>query len=339
MSTAEQITPRGELVPAATLCAVLSFFAAWTLGTHLVALIGLPFRALYVVLAAALCCAALALRSSRSVARLFVPGRLLLPRVSLDADVLGSFGGRWLLVAATLAILFVAAAGIDYKRSQFLPLWVLCLLTAALALWQSGVGGGALRLTGGEARRGGMPVGLGTALVITALLAFYYLTSVPDADDSLFLNFAVGAIRDRHAVFAHDTMLGLPGLAFIKSTYRLESYQLLAAVVSDLSGLPVIVSAHAVLPALAIILAGSILVLVHRALLGRDWMVGVAAHLLWLIVLDGALESYGYHALPRFFQGKAPFVTAMIPLLVSLTVLSARERCARAAASFSTRRP
>lgn len=316
----------GELVPAAIFCAALSFFAAWTLGANVVALFGLPFRALYAVLALALCAAVLALPGSRSLARLFAPGAVLLPRVSLDAAVLGRLGTRWLLIAAALAIVFVAAAGMQYKRSEFLPLWALCVLTAGLALARSGVRGGVLRLSGGVARKAGMPLGLGTLLVIAALLTFYYLTSIPDADDSLFLNFAVGAIRDKGAVFAHDTMLGLPGLAFIKSTYRLESYQLLAAVVSDLSGLPVIVSAHAVVPALSIILAGSILVLVHRALLGEDWLVGVAAHLVWLIVLDGALQSYGYHALPRFFQGKAPFVTAMIPLLLVLTTLSTRQR-------------
>jgi hypothetical protein len=316
----------GELVPAAIFCVCMGFFAAWTVGANLVALAALPFRALYLVLASAVCAAALALRSCRSVARLFRPGPLLLPSVSLDAAALATLGAGWRLVAAVIGILFVVAAGVQYKRSQFLPLWALCLLTAGLALWRSGVGCGVLRLTAGTARPGGMPVGVGTALLIAALLTFYYLTSVPDADDSLFLNFAVGALRHRDAVFAHDTMLGLPGLALIKSTYRLESYQLLAAIVSDLSGLPVIVSAHAVVPALSIILAGSILALVHRALFARDWLIGVAVHLLWLIVLDGALQSYGYHALPRFFQGKGPFVMAMIPLLVVLTTVSVRER-------------
>jgi hypothetical protein len=158
------------------------------------------------------------------------------------------------------------------------------------------------------------------------MLAFYFLTSVPDSDDALYLNFAVGALRNRQHVFAHDTMLGSPALQFIKSTYRLESYPLLAAMVADLTGLRVLIAAHAVIAALALVFAGATLVLLHRALLGTYWLFGVVAHLAFLLALDGALQSYGSHGIPRFFQGKAPFVTVMVPVLFVLTVVAVRSR-------------
>jgi hypothetical protein len=315
-----------EAIPAAIFSAGIAFFCVWTLGTNVVALASLPFDALYVVLVLALCAAVLALRGSSAVEHLFSPGRLSLPRVSLELGGVASLERRTVLAGAGLFLLFAVAAGAQYKTNQFLPLWFLCLLTAVLAIFRTGVAGCVVRLTACPPHGGGVPVGIGTLLVIGGMLAFYYLTSIPDSDDSLFLNFAVGAIRNRGAVFGYDTMLGLPGLAFIKSTYRLESYQLLTAIVSDLTHLPVIVTAHAVVPAFALVFAASVLVLIHRTLFAEDWFVGVAAHLLWLVILDGAMQSYGYHSVPRFFQGKAPFVTAMVPLIAILTILAVRER-------------
>jgi len=162
-------------------------------------------------------------------------------------------------------------------------------------------------------------------LVALILLIFYLFTSVPDADDSLFLNFAVGAIQQRDALFATDTMLGIPGLSFLKSTYRLETYQLLAALISDATGLSVITAAHAVLPVFILIWAASIFVLLHRTIFRTYFPVTILFHLAVLIAIDGALRSYGYHAIPRFFQGKGPFVTLMVPLIAVLTVSALRD--------------
>jgi hypothetical protein len=314
-----------EAIPAAIFSAGIAFFCVWTLSTNFIALAALPFDALYVAFALALCAATLAVYGSGAVERLFSPGRIALPQVSLELGGRFSLDRRALLAGAGLAVSFAAAAGAQYKASQFLPLWLLCLLIGLVAVFRSGAAASPIRVSVYAPGDGGMPTGLGTLLVIVGVLAFYFLTSIPDSDDSLYLNLAVGAIRDRHAVFDHDTALGLPGLAFIKSTYRLESYELLTAIISDLTGLPVIVTAHAVVAAFALVFAVSILVLIHRTLLAEYWFVGVAAHLVLLIILDGTLQSYGYHAIPRFFQGKAPFVTAMVPLIAVLTVIAVRE--------------
>jgi hypothetical protein len=318
---------RADALPQAIFCSGLGFYCVWTLGTTLVSLYALPFEALYVVLVFALGAAVLALHLSSAVGQLLAPRRLPLTCVSLATATLSSARERQMLVAMSgLAVLFIAALGTQYKLSLFLPLWLLYLLTALLALLCSGAAAGLIRLTECPTHERGMPTGPGTLLVVTAMLGFYFLTSVPDSDDALYLNFAVGALRGRHGVYAHDTMLGSPALNFIKSTYRLESYPLLAAMVADLTGIRVVVAAHAVVATLALVFAGAALVLLHRALLGTRWLFGVAAHLAFLIALDGALQSYGSHAIPRFFQGKAPFVTVMVPVMFVLTIVAVRDR-------------
>jgi Family of unknown function (DUF6077) len=315
-----------QALPSTIFSVGIAFFCIWTLGTNLVALTALPLEALYVVLAAAVGAAAFASRGSTAIAGLFSPGRLGLLDVSLDIGALAQIDRRKLFATGILVVLFAAAAAVEYKKSVFLPLWLVCILTAGLALLWSGFARSLVRLHVHPRREDGIPVGVGMMLLIVALLGFYYMTSVPDPDDSLYLNLAVGAIRDRGAVFAHDTMLGLPGLVMIKSTFRLESYQLLTAIISDISGLPVTTVAYAVVPAFALIFAASILILVHRTLFAQDWPVTIAMHFAWLIALDGKLQSYGYHGICRFFQGKAPFVTAMLPLIAHLTIFSIRDR-------------
>ena len=316
---------RADALPQAIFCSGLGFYCVWTLGATLVSLAALPFAVLYVVLLFALGAAVLALHLSSAVGQLLAPRRVPLPCVLLATP--NSARERQMLVAMSgLAALFIVVLGVQYKMNLFLPLWFLCLLTALLALLHSGGAAGVIRLIDCPTHERGMPTGPGTLLVVTAMLGFYFLTSVPDSDDALYLNFAVGALRDRHGVYAHDTMLGSPTLNFIKSTYRLESYPLLAAIVADLTGIRVVVAAHAVVASLALVFAGATLVLVHRALLGPRWLFGVAAHLAFLLALDGALHSYGSHAIPRFFHGKAPFVTVMVPVMFVLTIVAVRDR-------------
>jgi hypothetical protein len=167
---------------------------------------------------------------------------------------------------------------------------------------------------------------LGTLLVSALILAFYFFTSIPDADDAFHLNLAAGAKRERDAIYVFDTMLGIPGLDILKSTYRVESYQLLAALISDFTGLTVVNAAHAVIPALVCVWTSSVLMLIHYALFRNAWLITVLLHLAWLIALDGSVQSYGAYEIPRFFHGKGPFVTTMVPLIAFLTVSVVRER-------------
>jgi len=303
----------------------LAFLCLWSVGTQIASFSALPFATLYPIFVVALVASAGLCRLK--IAPIFNSPRLQIPNISIRPSAIKEAGFLPITAIVILTLAFVAAAAIQYKTSNFFPLWGLGLITAGLALLLAPKAGVSGVISVGQ------PVGnsaapsasLAFVLVALILLIFYFFTSVPDADDSLFLNFAVGAIQQRDALYVTDTMLGIPGLSFLKSTYRLETYQLLAALISDATGLSVITAAHAVLPTFILVWAASIFVLLHRAIFRNYFLVTILFHLAILIAIDGSLRSYGYHAIPRFFQGKGPFVTIMVPLIAVLTVSALRD--------------
>lgn len=307
----------------------LIFYTVWTVGVHVTTLLSLRFDTLYIVLFAAVALAVVGQFRAGWLHSVFGGAHFLLPRVRFTFRLRPI---HLLLICGALAVLVLAMA-FQYFRTQFVPFWALCIVCATVAVWlaQGRLSDTVLSFDPPEEQGGaGLSLNVGTTLVCGALLLFYLLTSIPDTDDSLFLNMAVGAKQNREAIYVFDTMLGVPGLEFMKSTYKIESYTLLAAIISDMTGLSVILSAHSVLPALVCIWAGGVLVVLHHALFGRAWLTGVILHLVWLIGLDGALSSFGYHAIPRFIHGKGPFVTLMVPLIAYLTAVSICRRDMRA---------
>jgi hypothetical protein len=151
------------------------------------------------------------------------------------------------------------------------------------------------------------------------------MTSVPDSDDTLYVGFAVSA-KGSPALFAFDQMLGADGLAFAKSTYRLETYPLLAAIISEMTGITTMTAAHAIVPVPILAMTACVLIVLHVGLFSRRWPLAVALHCAALLAIDGSLQSYGYHGITRYFQGKGPFFTAMVPLIAFLTVICVRGR-------------
>lgn len=303
----------------------LAFLCTWTIGVHIATFNALPLAALYPALGLALLAGALASRLDATA--LFASPSMRLPAISLQLSALSALGPVRLGVMVLLAAAGALAMAVQYKTSNLLPLWAVASITALVALALGPRRQSDSLIVVKECEPGPAPVSPTLAFVLFALLllGFYFFTSVPDADDSLFLNLATGALRERDALFANDTMLGIPGLSFLKSTYRLESYQLLAAVIADLTGMRVIMAAHAVLPALMLIWTASVFVLLHRALFPAHFPVTMLFHLMFLIAMDGAFQSWGFHAIPRFFQGKGPFVTTLLPLIAFLTVSALRE--------------
>lgn len=297
------------------------FFLTWTCGVHIVTIGAMSFAALYAVGAVALLAAALGAVRPGPFTKLLTDKTLALPQPIGVASPTSRERNRLVIVLGIALVVFLVTVGIQYKFSRAEPFWLACFVVAGAALWSARHQEGRELIALEYGADGAMRLGRDTAFLVLAvgILAFYFFTSVPDPDDSLFLNLAVGAKEIRGSVFSVDTMLGIPDLEFIKSTYRLESYQLLAALISDVSGLPVILVAHAVVPGLMCIWAASVLTLVHSALFPRyfGWTLGF--HFALLVAMDGALQSYGYHAIPRFFQGKGPYVTVMVPLMTFLT--------------------
>lgn len=305
----------------------LVFLTTWTLGTHLITLTALPFNALYGVVAIGVVLATVA-TIAFSIDEVFRPTTLALPTLTFSRKALRQQRWRLLTYATIFGLIFISVAGVLYKFTFFLPFWFVLIAIAAISIFSNPLTGNKTLLifhTHQVMKPSLISSNQLTFLVAVVLCLIYFFTSIPDEDDSLFLNLALGAIQSPKAVFAFDNMLGLDGLSMIKSTYRLESYQLLSALIADITGLPVIYAAHTVLPFIMCLWTAAILTLIHNALFPNHKIITLAAHLVILFSLAGALQSYGYHGIPRYFQGKGVFVTAIVPLLTVLAVSTILE--------------
>ena len=306
----------------------LAFLTTWTLGAQIVTLCALPFAALYLALAGAVVAAAIGWRAASSLEYVFLSGEAALPALRLNLAAIAALGRMEILIWLVLVALFIAAALIQSASSDFLPLYGVYLATAMYAIYRacSASRAALLEMRPAGAATGGMELSVGTLILAALFLLFYFLTCVPDADDSLYLNLAVGAKHARDVVYGADSMLGIPGLPIMKSTYRVESMQLLAAVLSDLSGQSVLQIAHTAIPALLCVCAASTLALIHYALFRSAWFGTALMHSGWLLAMLPGQRSFGHDGITRFFQGKAFFLTALVPLIAYLTVQSVRRQ-------------
>jgi hypothetical protein len=303
--------------------AALWFFAAWTATTNVIGLFSLQSWLLYPSLLVATLAAAAAFRRSSSapdafpeIVALHAPG----PAPSVVIPV--GRNAPWLGIAALSALL--AAMAIQYKWTRLEPFWALAVMAVVAGLvLQRATPGPEIRCRPG-AVDGPWPV-LG---VFVAFVALYLVINTPDADDSLYVAFAISA-RDSEFVYAADSFFGIEDFPFAKSTYRLESYILLTSAFSGLSGIPALATAHLVTPLLGLFLSAGALVVVFKSIAGVRWWAALAAYVVLLLAFAAPYSSFGAHAIPRAFHGKGVLVFAVIPLIVYLTaaaLLSGRPR-------------
>jgi hypothetical protein len=157
---------------------------------------------------------------------------------------------------------------------------------------------------------------LATAVAVAATL----FTHRPDADDCLYLNMAVSVLDAPDApIFASDTLQRIPGGIYLP-TYRFHSLELLFALLAGLFRTEPIVVAHLLLPPVFSAIAVAGIARLARVLVGRRWALATAATVALLLLARGSHMLYGNFAFVRMFQGKAVFVTALVPIIVVLAL-------------------
>ncbi|EYD70868.1 DUF6077 domain-containing protein [Limimaricola hongkongensis] len=306
--------------------ALLAFFTAFTLQAQLLSLLDAPFAFLYAALILAIGAALLGAFLAPALTLRLRGGAFALPPITREAFALGQ-PNRAICAAGGLALALALLAAIALQKADaFTPFWAAILASSLLGASQAG------RLTEPPATLhppAATPVeppsGLGFLAVLLAALLLYSVTLVPNVDDALFLSLAAGAKDAPGGIMEFDTMLGVPGIGVIKSTYQIESYLLLSSVLSKLFGLETIFVAHAVVPALSIAFGVSVLAIIFSTLFGRHWMVCMGFYLAIFVLLNGEMRSFGNFGLFRMFQGKAVLVMVMIPAIIAATICTIRQ--------------
>ncbi len=148
----------------------------------------------------------------------------------------------------------------------------------------------------------------------------------PNADDAIYLNVAAAtADAPRLPLLARDTLHAAVNIPILLPVYRVETVNLLSGALSYLSGIEPIVFNHLWLPAAAAFCCVFALARLFRRLLPNGWLLGVIAVLLFLVAYGETPKSYGNFSFIRLHQGKAIFVTALVPLIVFYGIAVGRQ--------------
>jgi hypothetical protein len=145
---------------------------------------------------------------------------------------------------------------------------------------------------------------------ITLILRF------PNSDDSLYVHIAASAAdRPYLEIVAKDTIhnAGFPPMV----AYRVHSYELLAGVISLISGIPAIKVIHLGLAGFAGLLTPLAWARLLRLLDPRRWFWMVVVVFCWYLFDGTTPYSPAMHAFARLFQGKAILLTVGIPLIAA----------------------
>jgi hypothetical protein len=143
----------------------------------------------------------------------------------------------------------------------------------------------------------------------------------PDAGDAFYVNMAVGAVDNPSMpLLCRDTMHHLTGAPILLPFYRIHSIELLAALLSLITGASAIFFLHVVFPPLAAITA----LLAYRSLFRRFspgfWGFATLATCLFLCANGDVHASFGNLSWVRLHQGKGILVTTVIPIIIDATL-------------------
>lgn len=166
------------------------------------------------------------------------------------------------------------------------------------------------------------------ALWVLALIAAYVtlIMKLPNSDDSLYVHIAVAA-ADRPFVrpIVTDTIhnSGVPPIA----VYRVHSYELLAGVISLITGIPAIKIIHLGFAGIAGLLTPLAWARLFRLLDPRRWFWMVLVVFCWYLADGTTAYSPPMHAFARLFQGKAILLTIGIPLIAAYGIRFGLQPC------------
>lgn len=164
-----------------------------------------------------------------------------------------------------------------------------------------------------------------TMSLIAALLSLW--VSRPDLDDAFYVAIAASANANPNAaILSSDPMHGAAGLPLILPSYRFSSFEILGAAVAATFGLTAVEAMHLVMPPFwAAFTVMSVFLLCSHIDHKRRFI--ICSLTLFLMVLLGECHrGYGNFGFVRIFQGKAVYVSAVVPAVYLLTWRSSSRR-------------
>ena len=283
----------------------LGFFAGWTLGSVPLTLACAPFEALWIAGIAGATGAFAAVRYLYPQ----IASVMLSPRAMPVASDLPK--GLPLLLWSASGIVLALSGLFFVATSNALPFWGFLVALGLVALL--GRSEGIVRPAEKPASPKDAWIGIGVLVLV--IIGLYTVLVRPDADDAFYLNLPIGLIAQHTCMMAEDTMYGADAWPILGSNYRVEALPTLTAALSWVSGLPVIMVAHVLLPAIWCLAWAATLAVIGHGVFGARWWVFAGLALLCSMALAGTLQTWGVHGITRLFHGKGPLVVIVFPLM------------------------
>jgi hypothetical protein len=156
-------------------------------------------------------------------------------------------------------------------------------------------------------------------IAITAVV-LSYAVSRSDLDDSFYV--AVSAFSSsspEHSLLATDPMLGETGFPLIFQSYRFASFELLSGAVAYLLSIPTMDVYYIYLLPLWVVAAVAAIFLLTRELIPKHWLLAGVVTFLLTLLLGEMHRSPANFSFVRIFQGKAVFLSVIVPTIFYLT--------------------
>jgi hypothetical protein len=152
---------------------------------------------------------------------------------------------------------------------------------------------------------------LALACVVLTLVAHR-----PDADDAFYVNLAVAAAEaPGRPLLGGDTLVGIEGLPLYLPVYRVHSFELWNGALAYLTGIPPIYVFHWVSAGLGALLVPLAYAKLFRVLTPGWWLWSVGVLVVLLVVAGETHRWYGNFAFVRMWQGKAFFLSVVLPMI------------------------
>ena len=304
--------------PTDRLCdALVVGFATFTLACHLAVAVGANLlQLLFLVAIAGAVSAVVAWRGSRPESSPGSDEPVVTP-TPIPGDALSRI---WIRIAA--AVLGMAAVMASYWHHDVVVFWWSVLVVLAVAAVVFVLMEEPLFEAPAEGR--GLEWGLLGLAVFCVAIAL--VTNRPDADDSFYVNVAVAAMdAPARALLSGDTLHGIEGLPLHQPVYRLHSFELLAASIGFVTGIPAIAVFHFGFTALGAFFMPLTAARLLRLLLPRWWLYATAVLVLLIIAIGETHRWYANFALVRMWQGKSFYLFVFMPVVYASAIEFARR--------------
>lgn len=314
MKPSPESTPREPAPLSARSCeAVCVGFAAWTLCCHAVVLLGGTLDQVLALYALVLTVGAV---GAWQQAKRGAPRAAGAPAEATSASRAPRSRPLRVVRFVGIAIGLTATVTISLTGSSIVMWWF-----AACSLLVAGIAFLLLEPPHPEAPRRGVTLEAGLFGIGLLCAAYALVAHRPDADDSFYINMAVGALdRPDLPLLAVDTLHGRDDLPIHFSSYRLHSLELAAAALARLTGIAPIQALHYAVAAGAALLVPLCHAVLFRLLTPRTWLFSVAALVFVLVSAGETHRWYGNFAFVRMWQGKGVFLFVFMPLVYAYAV-------------------